>query len=111
MYNKSMVDGISDKPITLGAMILKAQKKAALTLQNMPPASLAGDEAKIADHVSLSEGARNKLTAARKVDGYLRVFSSFLKLLNAPQYGLKPAKSGFEQNQPAIEKRLFRRDI
>lgn len=106
-----MVDGISNKPITLGAMILKAQKKAALTLQNAQSAILTNDEIRIADQVSLSEGARNKLASARKVDGYLRVFSSFLKLLNAPQFGLKPVKPGFEQSPQTTEKRLFQRDI
>jgi hypothetical protein len=106
-----MVDGIYDKPVTLGAMILKTQKKAAVSLQNPLSAALTNDEAGIADQISLSEGARNKLASARKVDGYLRIFSSFLKLLNAPQYGLKPVKPGFEQSPQAIEKRFFQRDI
>lgn len=86
MYNKRMTDPVSYKPVTLGGMILQAQKKALGGTMGASPA-LKDDQAALADQVSLSPAAREKLTSARKVDGYLRFFGSFLKWLNDPGQG------------------------
>lgn len=78
-----MVDPVSYKPVTLGEMVLKAQKKAAETLANPLYGALSDEQSGLADTVSLSAEARARLNSARKVDGYLRVFQSFLKLWSA----------------------------
>lgn len=106
-----MVDRIDSKPVTLGAMVLKAQKKAAETLANPLSGALDDNQKAVADQVSLSEPARARLSAARKVEGYLRVFGSFLKLLNAPQYGISPTKYGLEQNLGSTKKTSFQKDV
>jgi hypothetical protein len=99
-----MVDRVTYKPVTLGGMVLEAQKKAKETLANPLSGALTEQQSAIADKVSLSEGARAKLTAARKVEGYLRVFGSFLKLLNAPQYGT--GQSTGTVQKPTIDRKV-----
>ena len=73
-----MVGSIQDKNITLGGLIKKAQASP------MAQGAASTAEDRLADLVSLSDEAKSKLTRSRKVSGYLQMFGTFLKLLNAP---------------------------
>lgn len=104
-----MANGVSDKPVTLGGLILKAQKEGKSL--SAVSGALEDSQTKLADTVSLSAGARAKIDDARKVDAHLRVFGAFVKLLNAPQYGISPAKYGLEETLGKIKNSLFNREV
>lgn len=93
-----MVEQVSYKSVTLGGMILEAQRKMAQGAGNATPAGWTDDQKTLADQVDLSDEARTRLAAARNVANSLGLFGSFLKLLNSGRYGIRPPQSGPEQS-------------
>lgn len=77
-----MTDPVSYKPVTLGAMVLKAQKKAADILAGRITAPMTQTQDIFGDRVEISEAARKKISDSRRLDEVLRSYSAFLKSLN-----------------------------
>jgi len=76
-----MVETVSDKPLTLGGMVLLAQKRAKETLARQAVAAPSAED-RISDVIQISAEARQRLAKARNVTNQLDVFKSFLKFLN-----------------------------
>lgn len=76
-----MVETVSDKPRTLGAMVLLAQKRAKETLARQAAATPSAED-RITDVIQISAEARQRLATARNVSNQLDVFRSFLKFLS-----------------------------
>ncbi len=74
-----MTQIIPDKPLTLGGMVLLAQKRAKATLARQTTPS---SEDRLSDVVQISAEARQKMTNVRSINNQLDIFRSFLKFLN-----------------------------
>ncbi len=77
-----MVETVTNKALTLGGVVLLAQKRAkeALARQAVTAAPFSLD--RVSDVVQISVEAQQKLANARSINNQLDAFRSFLKFLN-----------------------------
>lgn len=105
-----MVDSIFSKTAAKPGMI--ARLKVGGTAKAPDLTGLSAAENRLADSVALSDAAKTRLTESRKLDAYLRTFSSALKIFTGFfSSGYKPVASTIdieyvEMKKPGIDKKV-----
>ncbi len=103
---ESIFSKITPKPGMVARLKVTPQAKATLS------AGATSAEQQLIDTLKLSDDAKSRLMQARKLDGYLRVFSSALKIMNGFfSSGYKPVQSKVEIEYVELPKTGFDKKV
>ncbi len=103
---ESIFSKITPKPGMVARLKVTPQAKATLS------PGLTSAERQLSETLKLSDDAKNRLMQGRKLDSYLRIFSSALKIMNGFfSTGYRPVQSKvevefFEPSKQGIDKKV-----